>query len=80
MFLKFVGGPEQWIPDWPASDHEEPDEDTAAAKVGSGLYVAGQAPTPEETSCDPSEYKLSPEDYAAQQAAAPKKQPKSKEV
>ncbi len=39
--LRYVGADPStdWLPGWPASDHDEPDETVAAEKGASGLYV-----------------------------------------
>lgn len=42
--LEYIGEEGAWVAGWPASDHDEPDTELAAAKVASGLYrVAEQA-------------------------------------
>ena len=34
----------QWVAGWPASDHDDDDAESAAAKVASGLYRLATSP------------------------------------
>ncbi len=43
--LRYIGEG-SWVPTWPASDHEEPDEDLAIEKVESGLYEVVEESAP----------------------------------
>lgn len=43
MRLQYQGAG-RWLPGVPAADHDEPDQDHAAALVASGLYAGGIAP------------------------------------
>lgn len=52
--LQFTGDADTFIPGWPNSDHNEPDDGRRAAKLGSGRYQSVQTlPEPVETPAEP---------------------------